>query len=99
MVSRSDEGLNRIFDELADTLNISETMRDKAERAYRALGDWLGKNSEGKEVQVYTQGSFALGTVVRPPSGEDLDYDIDLVCELPDMTMWNVESVAAPRNI
>lgn len=93
MVSRSDEGLNRIFDELADTLNISETMCDKAERAYRALGDWLGKNSEGKEVQVYTQGSFALGTVVRPPSGEDLDYDIDLVCELPDMTLDTARNI------
>ena len=80
-----DDGLNGIFDELAETLNISETMREKAERAYSKLGEWIEGNSEGEAAEVYAQGSFALGTVVRPPSGEDLDYDIDLVCQLPGM--------------
>ena len=93
MVSQCDEWLNSVFDELADTLNISETMRGKAERAYQSLGEWLGENGEGREVRVYTQGSFALGTVVRPPSGEDLDYDIDLVCELPDMALDTARSI------
>ena len=33
---------------------------------------------------IYPQGSFRLGTVVRPiRGGVDADYDIDLVCELP----------------
>lgn len=82
---QNNEGLNGIFDELADSLNISETMRDKAERAYTALGEWIEGNEEGETVEVYPQGFFALGTVVRPPSGEDLDYDIDLVCQLPGM--------------
>ncbi len=31
---------------------------------------------------MYPQGSFALGTVVRPPGGEDLHYDVDAVCVL-----------------
>lgn len=85
MVMRNNEELNSIFDELAESLNISETMRNKAESAYTALGEWIEGNEEGELAEVYPQGSFALGTVVRPPNGEDLDYDIDLVCQLPGM--------------
>lgn len=88
-----DDGLNGIFDELAETLNISETMREKAERAYSKLGEWIEGNSEGEAAEVYAQGSFALGTVVRPPSGEDLDYDIDLVCQLPGMVESTAEEI------
>lgn len=89
----NNEGLNCIFDELAESLNISETMRDNAERAYTALGEWIEDNPEGEAVEAYTQGSFALGTVVRPPSGEDLDYDIDLVCQLPGMVESTAEEI------
>ena len=36
------------------------------------------------EPSIYPQGSFRLGTVVRPiRGGVEADYDIDLVCELP----------------
>lgn len=90
---QNNEGLNGIFDELAESLNISESMRDKAERAYTTLGEWIEGNEEGEEVEVYPQGSFALGTVVRPPSGEDLDYDIDLVCQLSDMAERPAEEI------
>ncbi len=53
------------------------------ERAYEAVGDWL--NREGSSLapyrpEVYAQGSFALGTAIRPL--DDCDYDVDAVCEL-----------------
>lgn len=89
----TNEELNDIFDELAGSLNISETMRAKAERAYGALGAWLEGNDEGLRADIYTQGSFALGTVVRPPSGEDTDYDIDLVCQMPDLVDSRAEKI------
>lgn len=73
------------MDELASQLNISNTMEDKAVRAYTTIGEWLEGNAEGEDVVVYPQGSFGLGTVVRPLSGADDDYDIDLVCQLPGM--------------
>lgn len=79
------ETLNEIMDELASQLNISNTMEDKAVRAYTTIGEWLEGNGEGEDVIVYPQGSFGLGTVVRPLSGADDDYDIDLVCQLPGM--------------
>ena len=90
---QSNELINCIFDELADALNISETMRRKAERAYKALGEWIEDNDEGQPVSVFAQGSFALGTVIRPLSGEDLDYDIDLVCQLPGMVKCPAEEI------
>lgn len=93
MVSQGSETLNDVFDKLADELNISKAMEDKAVGAYKALGEWVDGNSEGRAVDSYPQGSFALGTVVRPPSGEDLDYDIDLVCQIPSM------SASLPREI
>lgn len=85
MESTKTENLNEIMDELASRLNISNTMEDKAVRAYTTIGEWLEGNAEGEDVVVYPQGSFGLGTVVRPLSGADDDYDIDLVCNLPEM--------------
>jgi len=39
--------------------------------------------SEDGEPQIYVQGSFRLGTVIRPlKEGKESDYDIDLVCQL-----------------
>lgn len=66
---------------IAENLDISTTMRDKAERSYRAVGEWLGDCSDDSDVKIMPQGSFYLGTVIRPVSDKD-EYDIDLVCLL-----------------
>lgn len=51
---------------------------------YTAVGNWLDAiDSPLKRYRprVYPQGSFRLGTVVRPVAqGREADYDIDLVC-------------------
>ena len=57
---------------------------EAAERSYKSVGEWLHR--EGSSVRhadptVYIQGSFRLGTAIRPVSDEE-DYDVDLVCEL-----------------
>ena len=70
--------LGMIFDKMADELNITTTMLEKAETSYNALGDYLkGYNSEW-ELHMYPQGSFELGTVIKPLN-EDEQYDVDLV--------------------
>ena len=60
--------------------------RDAVQR-YQAVGRWLeGGDYAGcsGEIAVCPQGSFRLGTVVRPIRlGIAAGYDIDLVCELP----------------
>ncbi len=69
---------------LADSLDISEARYREAEERYKAVGTWLGKEDSPLtkyNPDIYPQGSFRLGTVVKPVSQED-EYDIDLVCQL-----------------
>ena len=43
----------------------------------------MGRGRPARQPSIYTQGSFRLGTVIRPiREGKESDYDIDLVCEL-----------------
>lgn len=70
--------LGMIFNSLAEELNITETMLEKAKTAYTALGEYIKSSNEDWEVLVYPQGSFELGTVVKPLN-EDEQYDVDLV--------------------
>ena len=76
------EFLNRI----AQDIDISPSKYQQAVSRYNAVGEWLENgNYQGSSgaPSIYTQGSFRLGTVVRPiRQGAEADYDIDLVCEL-----------------
>lgn len=80
--------LNGYLRRIAENLDISDTMRDKAERSYRAVGKWLGDCDVNSDVKIMPQGSFYLGTVIRPVSDAD-EYDIDLVCLLKDAAREN----------
>ena len=75
---------NRIIQEIAGALDIPDSAYEKAEARYKDLGEWFSR----KEVRcyafsphIYTQGSFRLGTVVRPVD-DDGEYDLDLGCRL-----------------
>jgi len=73
-----------VFDELIKTLDIPESAYEKAERRYEDLGKWFCR-PEAKCYQysphIYSQGSFRLGTVVRPLNDTD-EYDLDIGCRL-----------------
>ncbi|PKQ37239.1 MAG: hypothetical protein CVT59_08340 [Actinobacteria bacterium HGW-Actinobacteria-1] len=74
-----------MLDNMVASLDISPTDYETARSRYRAVGEWLGNGDYGlgTSVDVYLQGSFRLGTVVRPyADGQDADYDIDQVCEI-----------------
>ena len=76
----SDSFLQRISDELA----ISETRYQQAQESYNALGRWLHREQSkvrGLDPSVYVQGSFRLGTAIKPSSSSE-EYDVDAVCEL-----------------
>jgi hypothetical protein len=75
---------NEIFEELGNNLDISETQHENAVKSYQAVGSWLSKEDSllaKYNPQILTQGSFLLGTVIKPVNEND-DLDIDLVCEL-----------------
>ncbi len=66
--------------EIIKKLDIPDSMRKKAEEKYNNLAKELNKS--GIQVEIYPQGSFALGTVVRPfTEGKDVEYDLDFICQ------------------
>lgn len=66
--------------EIIKKLDISDTMRKNAEEKYKSLAKEL--NDLRINVEIYPQGSFALGTVVRPyTNGKEVEYDLDFICQ------------------
>lgn len=70
----------------AKKLDISPSKYQQALERFKAMKDCLeGGEYDGciKSPEVFLQGSFKLGTEIRPYKGcKDADYDIDLVCRL-----------------
>ena len=87
----TNEQLNVFFLRIAEELDISDTLFDRAVTSYTALGEYINNQCDCS-VSIYTQGSFRLGTVIRPLSDEDV-YDLDLACEV-----MKVPSIA-PKNL
>ncbi|MCK9308913.1 MAG: nucleotidyltransferase [Candidatus Cloacimonetes bacterium] len=72
---------NDLLEAISDELDIPESMYKAAKSHYESVGKWLAQ--EGTYFQqfngtIFTQGSFMLGTMIRPYD-ENQDYDIDLV--------------------
>ncbi len=71
---------------IAEELDISPTKYKEAVNRYEAVGRWLDDGTYPETCgapHIYTQGSFRLGTVVRPlKGGKESEFDIDLACEL-----------------
>lgn len=75
---------SQLLEAAAETLDIPIRLYEDAVLKYSDVGLWLSQ--EGSELadyhpDIYPQGSFRLGTMVRPISDND-EYDIDLVCLL-----------------
>ena len=80
------EKYSKFLEIVAEQIDIPPSKYQEAVDRYQAIGSWL---EEGEYLEsmgdpsIYPQGSFRLGTVVRPiRDGVEADYDIDLVCEL-----------------
>ena len=68
----------------AEQLDISPSMYKKAKDHFESLKSYLFTGDytcvDG-DAEIYLQGSFKLGTEIRPyKGGKDADYDIDIVC-------------------
>lgn len=69
---------------VAKAVDITDSQKEEAHRRYMAVADWLSNEDSALnkyDPDIYPQGSFALGTVVRPLNRED-EFDMDLVIEL-----------------
>jgi hypothetical protein len=77
---------------LVDELAIPESRYEQAETSYKSLGDWFHRDEStisGFDPAVYVQGSFRLGTAIRPINDTE-EYDVDSVCELKRLTKSNL---------
>jgi len=76
--------LGQLLDNAAVILDIPPDLYEKAVKKYEEVGGWLGDvDSALQPAQpvIYPQGSFRLGTIIRPLTDSD-EYDVDLVCLL-----------------
>lgn len=85
-MSADTKKLATFLEGIASDLDIPPSKFQQAVSRYEAVGNWL---QAGEEIaasgvpDICVQGSFRLGTVVRPiRGGAEADYDIDLVCEV-----------------
>ncbi len=71
----------RDFLSVIEKLDISPTQFKNAQSKYESLAAFL--NEHDIEATVYPQGSFALGTVIRPIKKADSpSYDLDCICQV-----------------
>lgn len=75
--------LNQIYRDLADEIAVPPSQYREAKKRYDAVAAWLDEEDSelvSYKPTIYPQGSFALGTAVRPLGGDE--YDVDAVCLL-----------------
>ena len=75
---------NETLQKLIEVLDIPRSYYEQAEERYKSVYRHLIR--DGSKVQhmnpdVYLQGSFRLGTVIRPLLAKEI-FDLDMVCEL-----------------
>ncbi len=80
----SDNSQNLIIDKIIASIDIPDSAYEKAEARYKNLGEWF-ERSEAHcgpfSPHIFPQGSFRLGTVIRPLDS-DGEYDLDISCRL-----------------
>lgn len=72
------QNIDKMYRKIAAEIEISETEAQNAKKSYEAVGRFLNNKIEQYDVKIFPQGSFRLGTVIKPISDKD-EYDIDLV--------------------
>lgn len=68
------------FDRFDESIQLSVTERERVEGALGRLTEHLLGQYEISEGDIFTQGSFANGTVIRPIKDRDFDVDVVVVC-------------------
>ena len=79
---------NTILIKVCEKLNLSEALYEKLKERYNAVSTYLTNCSELNDLEIYPQGSIAIGTTVKP-IGQD-EYDLDFVCEKEDVNPFDL---------
>lgn len=73
-----------VIDNMVKLLELPDSAYDKARKRYEDLGEWFDRDESAvsaSEPHIFPQGSFRLGTAIRPLD-ESEEYDLDLACKL-----------------
>ena len=80
--------IEAFLEALVKELDVPDRRYEQAETSYTSLGEWLHRPASTVrqfDPQVYCQGSFRLGTAIRPHTDAE-EYDVDSVVELRLLT-------------
>jgi hypothetical protein len=79
------DGAVGILERLCEVIEPTNTQKETAKDRYEAVGAWLAEASSFlfSNVRISPQGSFALGTAIKPLNG--FEYDVDLLCRFTAM--------------
>lgn len=96
---------NQLLEGISRELDIPPSKYQTAVQRYTSVGEWLQNGDYDGSTEapiIYPQGSFRLGTVVRPiKNGLECDYDIDLVVQpginKPDALPETIKSMVGNR--
>lgn len=72
------------LDVLLREIDLPARAYELAERRYEDLSEWMGRPKSrlaSYDTHMFVQGSFALGTPIRPVNDGD-EYDLDFTCKL-----------------
>ncbi len=76
--------VNEQLEDIAASLDIPDPLYELAVSHYDDVAEWLSQEASPLRAyspSIYPQGSFRLGTMIRPFQRGD-EFDIDLVCQL-----------------
>lgn len=76
------EIINKLLNQLADEIDITDSQHGAIKRAYNSVADWLNQQDTKiarHDIDIFPQGSLMYGTAIKPI--EEDDYDVDLVCK------------------
>lgn len=73
-----------LLERLAEELELPDSAYEAAAKRYASIGKWFDRDDSAcakYKPHIFPQGSFALGTAIRPINPGDA-YDVDLACSL-----------------
>lgn len=73
-----------ILEDMIKGLDLPEYVIEQSIKRYQSLGNWFdreGSRFENEAIEVFPQGSFALGTTIKPIEDNE-EYDLDIGCKV-----------------
>lgn len=74
---------NEVLKDILEKIELPDGAYEKAERRYKDIGEWLHREDSScleYDPLVFSQGSFRVGTAIKPDVDEE--YDLDMGCNL-----------------